>query len=223
MIVRTSPSRAHLLVSGGMQKVWKIRDPEPRGTSCTHTRRGSEELTDSPASRVPASVTLAQRMLALETKEGNAALACAVEEERHEPSTVCGHGPAVQRSAVHEVLRSPGLPLNSPARGDGSADFSGVRVHTDTTALRPAAKRAYTFGSYVVRDGRDEHTLAHAHGGNRQLKRAMFLSAFAALRDPALRTYYDKCRARGKTHTQALLRLARHRTRVLFAMLRDGT
>jgi transposase len=58
-------------------------------------------------------------------------------------------------------------------------------------------------------------------GGNRQLKRAMFLSAFAALHDSASRT--DRCRARGKTHTQALLRLARHRISVLFAMLRDGT
>ncbi|MET9147191.1 IS110 family transposase [Streptomyces sp. NPDC004042] len=60
-------------------------------------------------------------------------------------------------------------------------------------------------------------------GGNRQLKRAMFLSAFAALHDPTSRTYYDRCRARGKTHTQALLRLARQRINVLFAMLRDGT
>ena len=60
-------------------------------------------------------------------------------------------------------------------------------------------------------------------GGNRQLKRAMFLSAFAALHDPASRTYYDRCRARGKTHTQALLRLARQRINVLFAMLRDST
>ncbi|WP_030893414.1 IS110 family transposase, partial [Streptomyces varsoviensis] len=61
-------------------------------------------------------------------------------------------------------------------------------------------------------------------GGNRQLKRAMFLSAFACMNaDPASRTYYDKQRARGKTHTQALLRLARQRTSVLFAMLRDNT
>jgi hypothetical protein len=51
----------------------------------------------------------------------------------------------------------------------------------------------------------------------------MFLSAFAALHDPASRTYYDKCRARGQTHTQALFRLARQRINVLFAMLRDGT
>ncbi|MGW4321109.1 hypothetical protein ACWEMW_18225 [Streptomyces sp. NPDC004684] len=51
----------------------------------------------------------------------------------------------------------------------------------------------------------------------------MFPSAFAALHDPVSRTYYDRCRARGKTHTQALLCLARQRINVLFAILRDGT
>lgn len=57
-----------------------------------------------------------------------------------------------------------------------------------------------------------------------QLKRAMFLSAFACMNaDPGSRTYYDKQRARGKTHTQALLRLVRQRISVLFAMLRNGT
>ncbi|MEU5286847.1 transposase [Streptomyces sp. NPDC020755] len=61
-------------------------------------------------------------------------------------------------------------------------------------------------------------------GGNRQLKRAISLSAFARMNaDPASRTYYDRQRARGKTHSQALLRLARQRTSVLFATLRDGT
>lgn len=56
-------------------------------------------------------------------------------------------------------------------------------------------------------------------GGNRQLKRAMFLSAFACMNaDPASRAYYDRQRARGKTHTQALLRLARQRISVPFAM-----
>ncbi|MFI6937063.1 IS110 family transposase [Streptomyces sp. NPDC050287] len=59
--------------------------------------------------------------------------------------------------------------------------------------------------------------------GNKQLKRAFFLSAFAALADPVSRTYYDKKTAQGKHHTQALLCLARRRADVLFAMLRDGT
>ena len=59
--------------------------------------------------------------------------------------------------------------------------------------------------------------------GNKQLKRAFFLSAFAALGDPASRAYYDRKIARGKHHTQALLCLARRRADVLFAMLRGGT
>ncbi|MEW2574598.1 IS110 family transposase [Streptomyces sp. NPDC047070] len=59
--------------------------------------------------------------------------------------------------------------------------------------------------------------------GNKQLKRAFFLSAFAALSDPASRAYYDKKIKEGKHHTQALLCLARRRADVLFAMLRDGT
>ncbi|MET4001923.1 hypothetical protein ABIB48_000621 [Arthrobacter sp. UYCu511] len=54
------------------------------------------------------------------------------------------------------------------------------------------------------------------------LKRAFFLSAFAALKDPLSRAYYDKKRAKGKRHNQALIALARRRCDVLFAMLRDG-
>ena len=61
--------------------------------------------------------------------------------------------------------------------------------------------------------------------GNKVLKRALFLSAFASLsaKDPASRVYYDKKRAQGKNHTQAVIALARRRCNVLFAMLRDGT
>lgn len=59
--------------------------------------------------------------------------------------------------------------------------------------------------------------------GNKVLKRALFLSAFAALRDPVSRAYYDRKRAEKKRHNQALIALARRRCDVLFAMLRDGT
>ena len=37
------------------------------------------------------------------------------------------------------------------------------------------------------------------------------------------RTYYDRKRAEGKRHNHALIALARRRSDVLFAMLRDGT
>jgi transposase len=59
--------------------------------------------------------------------------------------------------------------------------------------------------------------------GNRRLKRALYLSAFAALRDPTSRAYYDRKRAEHKSHQHALLALARRRCDVLYAMLRDGT
>jgi transposase len=59
--------------------------------------------------------------------------------------------------------------------------------------------------------------------GNRRLKRALYLSAFAALKDPVSRAYYDRKRAENKSHQGALLALARRRSDVLFAMFRDGT
>ena len=67
---------------------------------------------------------------------------------------------------------------------------------------------------------RGEH---HSRRGNKRLKRALYLSAFAALRDPASRTYYDRKRLERKGHQQALIALARRRCDVLFAMLRDAT
>ncbi|MEU4521761.1 IS110 family transposase [Amycolatopsis sp. NPDC024027] len=62
-----------------------------------------------------------------------------------------------------------------------------------------------------------------ARTGNRQLKRAFFLAAFAALSDPTSRAHYDRKRAEGKKHNAALICLARRRCDVLYAMLRNGT
>ena len=58
--------------------------------------------------------------------------------------------------------------------------------------------------------------------GNKRLKRILYLSAFSALKDPPSRAYYDRKRSERKSHTQALVALARRRCDVLFAMLRDG-
>ncbi len=115
------------------------------------------------------------------------------------------------------VLTSmPGVAVRTAAvllvtAGDGT-NFPTAAHLASYAGLAPTTKSS----------GTSIHGEHAPRSGNRQLKRAMFLSAFAALHDPASRTYYDKCRARGKTHTQALLCLARHRISVLFAMLRDG-
>ncbi len=119
---------------------------------------------------------------------------------------------------LSQVLTSmPGIGVRTAAIllttvGDGSSFPSAAHL-ASYAGLAPTTRQS----------GTSSHSEHAPKGGNRQLKRAMLLSAFAALHDPASRTYYDRCRARGKTHTQALLRLARHRISVLFAMLRNGT
>jgi transposase len=57
--------------------------------------------------------------------------------------------------------------------------------------------------------------------GNHRLKNAMFLAAFASLRDPESKAFYDRKRAEGKKHNAAIICLARRRCDVILAMLRD--
>ncbi|MFI9562758.1 DUF4157 domain-containing protein [Streptomyces rishiriensis] len=148
--------------------------------------RAQEKPTDRSGDRghrpgpLPAGpATPAAALLALQRTAGNAAVSRAVEEQRHEHDAHCGHGPAVQRSAVHQVLRSPGRPLDPALRSEmegrfGGDDFSAVRVHTDAVAQRSAADigaKAYTSGSHVVWDGQDKHTLAHELDHVRQQSR----------------------------------------------------
>ncbi|MFD5462929.1 DUF4157 domain-containing protein [Kitasatospora sp. NPDC127059] len=105
----------------------------------------------------------AHRLLALQASVGNAAV---VQMLRRAPE----HPAAVQRSTVHDVLRSAGRPLDEATRTEMEsrlgADFSDVRLHVGPAARASAAEvgaRAYTSGSHVVLGdgGGDKHTLAH--------------------------------------------------------------
>ncbi|WP_308405807.1 DUF4157 domain-containing protein [Streptomyces sp. 404i] len=124
-----------------------------------------------------------ERLMALQAGVGNAAVVQMLRrgghsgaEERHEHSAGCDHpsteqaAPSVQRSAVHDVLRAPGRPMDDATRTDMEtrlgADFSDVRIHNDAAAKASAAEvgaRAYTSGHHVVigAGGTDKHTLAH--------------------------------------------------------------
>ncbi|MER5666526.1 IS110 family RNA-guided transposase [Streptomyces mirabilis] len=119
---------------------------------------------------------------------------------------------------LSKVLTSlPGIGVTTGARilidvGDGSGFPSAAHLAA-YAGLAPATRSS---GSSI----RGEQP---SRRGNKQLKRAFFLSAFASLSDPASRTYYDKKISQGKHHTQDLLCLARRRADVLYAMLRDGT
>lgn len=123
----------------------------------------------------------------------------------------------VEAHPLHPVLTSmPGVGVRTAARlltevsGKGFATAGHLAAYA---GLAPVTRRS---GSSI----RGEHP---SRRGNKILKRALFLSAFAALRDPVSRAYYDRKMAQGKRHNQALIALARRRCDVLFAMLRDGT
>ncbi len=56
----------------------------------------------------------------------------------------------------------------------------------------------------------------------RRLQRVFYTSALLSIRsDPNSRRFYDRKRAEGKRHTQAVLALARRRVNVLWALIRD--
>ena len=95
-------------------------------------------------------------------------------------------------------------------------DATGFKTSGHLAAYAGIAPVTRSSGSSI----KGEHP---ARTGNRKLKRAFFLAAFAALSDPTSRAYYQRKRDQGKKHNATLICLARRRCDVLFAMLRNKT
>jgi transposase len=76
----------------------------------------------------------------------------------------------------------------------------------------------------VPRDsGKISGNLQRPQRYNRRLQRVFYTSAMFSIRYcEESRRFYDRKRAEGKRHTQAVLALARRRVNVLWALLRDG-
>jgi hypothetical protein len=75
-----------------------------------------------------------------------------------------------------------------------------------------------------VRSGTSIRGEFPARSGNKDLKNALFRSAWiASCHDPVSRAYYDRKRAEGKKHNAAVICLARRRCDVIRAMLKHGT
>ncbi len=115
--------------------------------------------------------------------------------------------PSLARSltAVHEQRRALEPQTNSllgahplspgPDRDARGTSFPTAAHLASYAGLAPTTKSS----------GTSIHGEHAPRGRNRQLKRAMFLSAFACMNaDPASRASYDKQRTRGKTHTQVI-------------------
>ena len=116
-----------------------------------------------------------------------------------------------------ELLASmPGIGPRTGARilaeiGDGSAFANGSKLAA-YAGLAPVTRQS----------GKSLNGESQSRRGNHRLKNAMFLAAFASLRDPASKAFYDRKRAEVKRHNAALICLARRRCDVILAMLRTG-
>ncbi len=149
---------------------------KPDRNPAAHRQRQGPRHTPTGA---PGFRGLPHNLLTLQATLGNAAVVqmlrradrLAVQESnRH--GVDCAHQRAtpteVQRSSVHDVLNTPGRPLDAATRVDMEArlgaDFTDVRLHTDSAARASATEvgaLAYTSGNHVVIDGGDKYTLAH--------------------------------------------------------------
>ena len=96
--------------------------------------------------------------------------------------------------------------------GDGTRFATGAQLAA-YAGLAPVTRQS---GSSV----RGE---TQSRRGNHRLKNAMFLAAFASLRAPASKEFYDRKRAQGKRHNATVICLARRRCDVILAMLKNGT
>lgn len=115
------------------------------------------------------------------------------------------------------LVTMPGIGPRTGARilaeiGDGSRFTDGARL-ASYAGLAPVTRQS---GSSLRGESRSRR-------GNHRLKNAMFLAAFASLRHPDSKAFYDRKRAEGKKHNAALICLARRRCNVILAMLRTQT
>ena len=110
----------------------------------------------------------------------------------------------------------PGIGPRTGARilaeiGDGSRFATGDKL-ASYAGLAPVTRQS----------GKCLNGETKSRRGNHRLKNAMFLAAFASLRSPDSKAFYDRKRAEGKRHNAAVICLARRRCNVILAMLRTG-
>lgn len=150
------------------------REPDQKGSSDRRARSVRTAVTPPAVQRalaVRAPITAAQAR-ALQGLAGNAAVVqrLAQDQERQQGHNTgcgdgCGHTPSVQRSAVSDVISTPGQRFDGPMRKEAESvygvDLSHLRTHTDATARLSAqgiGAEAYTSGNHMVFDGAMTHS-----------------------------------------------------------------
>lgn len=206
-LIRTWPTPAALRVAGRKRVATRLKKLAPR----MHDRLTGEIFTALDAQTVVVVGTNAAAVVLPQLAGMLADLRTSRDTLHTQVESI------VEAHPLHQVLSSiPAVGIRTEARiltEIVGKDFATAGHLASYAGLSPVTWRS---GSSI----RADHS---SRRGNKILKRALFLSAFAALKDPLSRAYYDRKRAQGKKHNQALIALARRRCDVIYAMLRDGT
>ncbi|QKV91697.1 IS110 family transposase [Streptomyces sp. NA02950] len=147
--------------------------------------------------------TLAQQLTALNEQIAAVDRRIAERFREHELAEVITSMPGIGPTLGAEFLAATNGDMELFGSPDRLAGFCG---------LAPASRDS----------GRISGNLRRPQRYHRGLQRVFYTSALISIqRHPESRAFYDRKRAEGKRHTQAVIALARRRVNVLWALLRD--
>ncbi|QDN75719.1 IS110 family transposase [Streptomyces sp. S1A1-7] len=147
--------------------------------------------------------TLAREVIALNEKITETDKLIEGRFREHELANVITSMPGIGTTLGAELLAATGGSMDAFPTPDRLAAFAGVA---------PAPRDS----------GQVSGNLHRPKRYHRRLQRVFYTSALVSIRcDPNSRRFYDRKRAEGKRHVQAVLALARRRVNVLWALIRD--
>lgn len=148
--------------------------------------------------------TLARELMALNQQVAELGKAIEARFREHRDFEVITSIPGLGVILGAEFLAATGGYMTTFGTADRLAGFGGVApVPHDSGKISGNLRRSRRY--------------------NRRLQRVFYISALFSIRScDESRRFYERKRAEGKRHTQAVLALARRQVNVLWALLRDG-
>jgi len=177
-----------------------VRSPEALATDALEA--AERQHTAVPGQKITAEVihTLAKEVMGLNEQITEIDKLIAARFRDHELAEAISSVPGIGPLLGAEFLAATAGDMSRYGTADRLASLAGVAP--------------------VPRDSGNLHRPRRYHRG---LQRVFYTSALISIRNcDASRRFYERKRAEGKRHTQAVLALARRRVNVLWALIRDG-
>ncbi len=182
----------------------KVRSPEALATAALEA--ADRQHTALPGEKITAQVihTLAKEVIGLNEQLAEIDKLIAARFQEHELAEVISSMPGIGPLLGAEFLAATAGDMNRYGSPDRLASLAGVApVPRDSGSVRGNLHRPRRY--------------------HRGLQGVFYTSALISIRNcEASRRFYERKRAEGKRHIQAVLALARRRVNVLWALIRDG-